>query len=263
MAGSPSDVTWETKKILIIGRASPEPSKKHVETVCTGGITENGELLRLYPIPYRQLQAEQQYKLWTWASFEVCKDTRDKRKESHKVREGSIRVLSQVKQKAEQFSLLSGGIAPSLEELRRKYKLDWTSLGIIEIEFLEFSAKLQSKSWEKDKPHIRQFHLFAKVRPLEPLPVEMRLRFRCKGSAECKTHDCMLLGWEYMAAFRRFRQDYGGSEQALERISAMMIDRFSDQTKRPLALVGTHFKHPSWMVAQLYWFDKNLNRRLF
>jgi hypothetical protein len=56
MPTSPSEIEWQEKQVLIIGRASPEPSKKHIETVCTGGITADGEVLRLYPIPLRYLE---------------------------------------------------------------------------------------------------------------------------------------------------------------------------------------------------------------
>jgi hypothetical protein len=47
MGADSPHVVWREQKALIIGRAYPEPSKKYIETVCTGAITESGELLRL------------------------------------------------------------------------------------------------------------------------------------------------------------------------------------------------------------------------
>ena len=94
----------------IIGRASPEPSRKHIETVCTGGITENGEILRLYPIPLRYLESERKYKLWTWAKFEVQKNSSDKRKESYRVRDGSIEIMAEVQGWSERFGFLEKAI---------------------------------------------------------------------------------------------------------------------------------------------------------
>ena len=42
-----------------------------------------------------------------------------------------------------------------------------------------------------------------------------------------------------------------------------MTKCFSDPNKNSYALMGTHFKYPAWMVAQLYFIDKNLPQRLF
>jgi hypothetical protein len=127
MSLGPSDLKWIEKKALIIGRAYPEPSKKHIETVCTGAITDEGELLRLYPIPLRYLQEDQKYKLWTYARFLIQKSRDDKRKESFRVKEDSIKVLSQVKSKAEQFSIIKKAIVADREILHRKYREDFTS----------------------------------------------------------------------------------------------------------------------------------------
>src|SRR6266702_4402831 len=129
MSANSSGINWEEKTALIIGRASPEPSKKHIETVCTGGITEDGQVLRLYPIPLRYLDSDTRYRLWTWVKFEVQKNPADKRKESYKVREGSIRVLAELKNKSERFSLLQKAIVPDRETLEKRYYEDWTSIG--------------------------------------------------------------------------------------------------------------------------------------
>jgi hypothetical protein len=154
MPTNPSDLAWHEKKALIIGRGSPEPSKKYLETVCTGAITEEGELLRLYPIPLRYLESSQRYRLWTWATFEVQKNLQDKRKESYRVRDGSIRILSQVRGGPERFSLLKKAVSRDRETLEELYRRDWTSMGVIEIEYIDFTAEKQQKRWEDDKPYI-------------------------------------------------------------------------------------------------------------
>ena len=263
MSGDSSDVRWQSKRALIIGRASPEPSRSHIETVCTGAITEEGEVLRLYPIPLRYLQPGSQYKLWTWAKFDVQKNPSDKRKESYKVRDGSIEVLREIKDKAERFSFLEKAMFLDRGTLDRQYHQDWTSIGIVEIEFLKFYAALTKKDWRKDKPYMRQSHLYTPTKPLEQLPFEMRLKFRCKNNPECKTHESALIGWKYMEAFRQFRKKYPSPEAAFDAIRNKLTSLFADQQRRAFALLGTHFKYGSWMVAQLYFFDRNLERTLF
>ena len=49
-------------KILITVKAYPALSKKYNETVCTAGITEEGNWIRIYPIPFRKLKYDKQFK---------------------------------------------------------------------------------------------------------------------------------------------------------------------------------------------------------
>lgn len=263
MPADPSSLGWRKEKVLIIGRASPEPSRKHIETVCTGGITEKGEVLRLYPIPLRYLEEGERYKQWTWAEFEIAKDPGDKRKESYKVKEGSIRILGQSEDWSEKFAFLKNAIVKDKESLEQLYRKDWTSIGVVEIELVEFYAKTQTRNWEEDKSYIKQFLLYEDRKPLEQLPLELRLTFRCKNNPECKTHDSSLIGWEYMEAFRNFRKTYGSAENAVEALKHAVQAKFSDTKRNAFALMGTHRFHPVWMVAQLYFIPKNLPDRLF
>ena len=38
----------EKKRVLILVKAEPSPSRKYGSTVCTAGVTDNGEFIRLY-----------------------------------------------------------------------------------------------------------------------------------------------------------------------------------------------------------------------
>ncbi len=73
------------KKILIIAKTLPTPSKKYGELVCTAGIDENSNWFRLYPIPFKNLNKENKYKKYQWINVEVEKDTNDPRLESYKI----------------------------------------------------------------------------------------------------------------------------------------------------------------------------------
>lgn len=258
-------MTWAEKKALIIGRAYPEPSRRHIETVCTGAITEEGELLRLYPIPLRYLDDDQKYRLWTWAKFVVQKSPDDKRRESYKVQDGSIEILSQVTDRSEQFSLIKKAMVRDREVLDEMYHADWTSLGIIEIEYLDLKARLPRTNWKRDKSFIDQAHFFVEKKPLEQPPIELSFTFRCKNNSACKTHSSRLIAWEYMEAFRSFRRRYDSGIVAFDRIKQGLSERFADPHITALALMGTHSRYPVWMVGQLYFFGDETVRgqRLF
>ncbi len=263
MPTNSSLLEWREEKVLIIGRASPEPSRKHIETVCTGGITEHGEVLRLYPIPLRYIEAGSKYRLWSWAKFDIQKNPSDNRKESFRVRENSIQILGELEDWSERFAFLEKAIFPDRETLDELYKRDWTSVGVVEIELLDFYATPRKKTWEKTKPYMRQSHLYTERKPLEQLPFEMRIKFKCENNSACKGHMSSLIGWQYMEAFRKFREKYGSPEGAFERIKQKICSSFEDDRKRSFALMGTHSRYHSWMVAELYFIEKDLPRRLF
>ena len=244
MSNDSPGIVWQERKALIIGRAYPEPSKKHIETVCTGAITEDGELLRLYPISWRYLNENQQYRLWTWATFEVRKSDDDKRRESYRVREESISILSHVSSHAERFSLLQKAIFPDRETLNRRYREDWTSIGLVEIEMIEFRTSKPRVDWAEAKAYTKQSHLYVDVKPLDQAPLDMKLRFRCKNNPACKTHFCRLIGWEYMEAFRKFRVKYGSDAEGIAKIKEGIIKKFSDPAMSAFALTWDPFEIP-------------------
>jgi hypothetical protein len=84
---------WETKKVLIIVKTYPTPSQKYYETVCTAGITDDSHFIRLYPVPYRSLRPNQKYHKFDWIEVDVQKSYQDKRPESYKVRQESIKII--------------------------------------------------------------------------------------------------------------------------------------------------------------------------
>ena len=83
----------EKKKILITVRTYPTPAKKGVEVSCTGGITENGKWIRLFPLPYRFLKPDKRFSKYQWIEASVKKAT-DSRPESYNVDCDSIKILS-------------------------------------------------------------------------------------------------------------------------------------------------------------------------
>lgn len=262
MANDPSDLAWQEQRALIIGRAYPEPSKKHIETVCTGAITEEGEVLRLYPIPLRYLEDDHQYRLWSWVQFDMRKNPDDKRKESYRVKEDSIRILSYIQSPEERFSLLSKAVISDRETLEQMFHKDWTSIGVVEVELDRVKVQPGKSDWAEIKPYIKQERLDVKVKPLEQAPVGIRIWFRCKNNTDCRGHESGLIGWEYTEAFRKLRLKYQDQE-AQERLKDVIEKRYKDPAKSLYALLGTHFRYSTWMVAELYVFDKNIEPMMF
>jgi|SRR5699024_1315922 len=73
----------ERKRVLITVKAYPLPSRSYDELVCTAGITEEGEWIRIYPVPFRFLKDEGQYSKYQWVELDLKKRKDDFRPESY------------------------------------------------------------------------------------------------------------------------------------------------------------------------------------
>jgi hypothetical protein len=78
-------VTTLVERILILAKTYPSPSAKYAETSCVAGINEQGAQRRLYPVPFRLIEDEKQFKKWQWITARVRKSNDDHRPESHRI----------------------------------------------------------------------------------------------------------------------------------------------------------------------------------
>ena len=70
------------QRILVTVKTYPTLSKKYGETVCTAGVREDGSWVRIYPVPFRRLGQEEQYRKFDWIECPIARRTADPRPES-------------------------------------------------------------------------------------------------------------------------------------------------------------------------------------
>src|SRR5260370_36407730 len=70
------------ERVLITVKTYPTLSRKYGETVCTAALRPDGTWMRIYPVPFRRLDEEQQYKKFDWMEAEFIKSKSDPRPES-------------------------------------------------------------------------------------------------------------------------------------------------------------------------------------
>jgi hypothetical protein len=54
------------ERVLITVKTYPTLSQSYVELVCTAGIRQDGSWVRIYPVPFRLLEAEHQFSKWNF-----------------------------------------------------------------------------------------------------------------------------------------------------------------------------------------------------
>lgn len=85
-------------KVLLTVTTYPLPSSRYDELVCTAGITEGGDWIRIYPWPLSQMvKLKQQGKVvatkYTWVELDLIRRTDDFRPESYKPKDYSFKDL--------------------------------------------------------------------------------------------------------------------------------------------------------------------------
>ncbi len=59
-------------KVLITVKTYPTLSEKYDELVCTAGFREDGSWIRIFPVPFRKLDYQNQFEKWQWIEIDNC-----------------------------------------------------------------------------------------------------------------------------------------------------------------------------------------------
>lgn len=91
-------MTYKKKRVLLTVKAYPEKSKKYGACVCTAGITDNGDFIRLYPIPFETFRGDKNVPKYSWITVECEKASEYlSRKESYRVRYETLKIAGSVR----------------------------------------------------------------------------------------------------------------------------------------------------------------------
>jgi hypothetical protein len=201
----------EKKKILITVKTYPTPSTKYDELVCTAGITENGEWIRLYPVSFRKLAYDNQYKKYDWIEHIVERREEDFRKESFKPI-GAGNIVGHINTDnnwAERKALILGKLRlyTNMKKLISDSKSpNFISLALFKpTKILDFIYEKQDPNWSIEES--KQLDLFEpnNFKRVEKLPFKFKYVFEDETG---KISKLMITDWETGALFLRYKKDY-------------------------------------------------------
>ncbi len=163
----------EKHKVFIVVKTYPTLSRKYDELVCTAGILDDGSWVRIYPLPFRQMDYDKHYKKYQWIELSLVKNKSDPRPESYRVIDpDAIKLIGPVvdTKKAWQArkSILfdKNPIYTNLAELISKANTNKLSLAIFKPKnIIDFIVKEVDREWDADslehlKERSKQFSLF-------------------------------------------------------------------------------------------------------
>lgn len=257
-------MTFEKKKVLVVAKTYPNLSKKYDRTVCTAGVDlTNNCWIRIFPIRFFDLQYSQRFEKYEIIEIAV-EHFNDKylRKESHKAKDETIKIITKINTDnnwLKRKNILLPMLNKSVEELRKQYAIDHTSLGIIKPKkILDFKIKPidECRSWERDLVMGIQQTLFGipYESAIEKIPYKFSYIFECDDPNCKRKHDLMIEDWEICALYRAMKLKYG-EKIALEKVKEKYKDEFT--TKKDLYfIVGTESRWNNWLIISVFYPKK-------
>lgn len=250
--------SFEPKRVLITVKTYPVPSWKTIESSCTAGITDDGRWIRLYPIPHRLLEGEQQFQKYQWIQVRAAKSA-DPRPESYQPDIDSIRTegkpIPSDGKWQQRKAIVSPLASPSLCALKRLHDKMGASIGLFRPRrILSFEIEREeNEEWTSEElAKLRREDMFLgrPTRPLEKVPFRFYYRFEC-DDPECTGHRLSCHDWEIVQLYRRCRTDYGrGWEARLRRRYERDMIELCDTH----FYVGTVLAHPdSWIIVGMFY----------
>jgi len=232
----------DRKRVLITVKAYPLPSKSYMELVCTAGITDEGNWIRIYPVPFRFLKNEGQYKKYQWLDINLKKAKKDFRPESNSPVDTSLEDLEIIKNigtsnnwRERKITILEKGpkVYTSMDELIEDSKepenVSLATFKPAKITGFEFTEDRQySKTLEKN---IRQSDLFDErggkgdKDTVKKLPFKFYYRFEDETGRRSRM---MIEDWEIGALYWNCLQNADGNEEiALQKVKEKYFDIFT------------------------------------
>lgn len=263
-------MAYRKARILILCKTYPTPSARYSETSCVAGMEENGELVRLYPVPFRLIADTAKFRKWQWITAQIEKAKKDHRRESHRIGVDTI-VLDQEAPGtddgwAERRKWL--GKMPMFEtfaDLDRSRTEEGATLGLLRpARILGLDITETAPDWtEEEKGKLLQLqqqgNLFdntdvASIATLRKLPFDFHFRYVCvdRNGAETEIRH-KLVDWEVGALYWNVKRLHGKNWEA----------PFRDKLERDLPsrdlmfLMGTIHRFPDhWLIVSLIYPPK-------
>lgn len=263
-------------KILILCKTYPSPSGRYAETSCVAGMDEDGNLVRLFPVPFRMITKEQQFKKWQWIEAKVDTARADHRPESLNVKVDTIEGGDEVptlREWAERREFLQKiKLFTHFDEIENERLATGRSLALLKPSrivgldvvpvarpewTLEELAKLEQQQ--------RQGGLFdeaekSSIRTLRKLPYDFYYRYECESDSGVLQRRHKIVDWEIGALFWNCRKHHRDHWETTFRNQLME----SLPSRDLMLLMGNIHRFPDqWLIISLIYPPIQVQGSLF
>ncbi len=238
-------MNFEKKQILITVKAYPNPSTKYGETVCCAGVDINSsQWIRLYPIPFRDLDIDKKFKKYSIIEVDCAKTSEDKRPESYRVNSDTIKVIDWLDTEKGKWNKRKSIVLKlpifSMCQMFKDAKEKDLSLGLIKPDEISFEFSKHSLSNQHSrKDCYAQLSFLNKMKDaIEEIPFNFYYRFKCAGEDTCPGHKLLIIDWEIGQAYRDWQSNYSKNDILVEKIRQKWMDIANTSKKNVYFYVG-------------------------
>ena len=259
--------------VLVLVKAYPNPSKTVAEAACIAGIDRQRRFVRLYPVPFRDLENEQQFQKYQWIRVKARKARSDSRPETYRPDLASIRVLGDPLPTIDDWATRREAVLParvqSLCTLLAEQKRTRRSLGMFQpAEVLDFTWEPEaSPVWTPEERSLltqQDLFLTRERKLLEKVPYAFRYRFRCVDCKARKGHHLKIVDWELAQQYRRLVRAELSEGVALRKLRDNWLGNLCGPKRDTSFFVGNMQAFPnSFLVLGVFWPPKPIQLGLF
>ena len=260
---------FELTRVLITAMTYPYPSKKYQETVCTAGVTEAGEWVRLYPVDYRYRPRHQRFRKWQWIEVALARRGygTDQRIESREPDLSTLRVLGEPLSTKDNWrtrrEIIDRLPHHTVKQLESLYKTKRISLGIVRPKrVLDLKVSSVARNWPaKYQVLWSQLRLFGGQKPLRKIPYKFRYLFECEDSE--KPRQVMNEDWELGVLFLKECDRLGSEQAALKSVRHNFLEVMCREDRDTRFFMGTRHPYNEWLILGTFWPPKHQQGDLF
>jgi hypothetical protein len=257
-------------RVLILVKTYPVLSKTYQELVCTAGMREDGSWIRLYPVPYRKLKQDQQYKKYQWIEIDIVKNDDDPRLESFRPVKLPVemKLLETIEADGESWKarreLVLKKVYNNLSKLITEAKDPKivTSLAVFKPQrIIDFIIENEVAQWNQSTlDALKQENMFEsndEYAIVEKIPYKFSYRFI---DDEDRESTLMIEDWEIGELYRNcLKRNDGNEQKACEDVRKKYFDDFV-LTKDVYLFLGTtkafHFRSPNPFIIIGFFYPK-------
>ncbi|RZL37146.1 MAG: hypothetical protein EOP35_09395 [Rubrivivax sp.] len=252
------------QRILILCKTYPSPSARYVETSCVAGMAEDGRLVRLFPVPLRLVEDDQQFKKWQWVRARVRRAQDDARPESHRVSVDTIQLEGEPLPTRDHWiarreAIKGVPVFDSFDALDAARESDVVTLGLVRpsrLLGLDITP-VDNPDWTEDEKakllqEQQQGNLFdadedqRSLKTLKKLPFDFHYRYECQTAAGPVEFRHKLVDWEAGALYWNVHRREDWQVAFRQKFISEFVDR------EVHFLMGTIHRFPKqWLIVSV------------
>ena len=253
---------------MVLVKAAPVLTSELSESMCVAAMTldDDPRWIRFHPVPFRDLGEESQFKKYQEIQVRVIRSRTDRRPESWKPIEGSIKLGDVIgtdhgwSTRRERINQLG---ERTMCDLLAENK-DGSGQGVTSLAVVRTAARpkllikkrddVQLNGWRKRaKAKAARPSLFdnpEKAKPdFEVIPWRFSYKYRCLASG-CKGHNQTIIDWEAVALYLNVRRE----RDWRDRMTKKFVDDLWASDKDTRLFVGNMQQRPwNFLVLGVFW----------